>query len=368
MMFTTVQWVLFFLLGFGASLVLVAWVRNLAIRLGVVVPVLAGEKHLHKTPTPKLGGLGVYLAFFLVLVVASQTVDGFVGGVLPLQRLIGIAVAGAVLMLGGYLDDKYDLPGKYQIMFPVVAALIAVASGVGIAGFSNPFGGAPIDLSWWRLTVFATGSGAHTILVFADLFAFVWLMVMMYTTKLLDGVDGVSSGVTGIAALVIFLASVGPSVAQTEVGLLALIFSGVCFGFLVFHTHPAKIFAGEGGSVFFGFMIGVLSILATSKVAIALLVLGVPLLDLVWVLARRAFWEKKNPFTHGDRKHLHHRLLDSGLSQRATALFFYATTAIFGFVGVFLQSMGKLVALVVLCVCMLFFAVWLLWFQKRKKA
>jgi len=117
----------------------------------------------------------------------------------------------------------------------------------------------------------------------------------------------------------------------------------VCFGFLPFNFHPARIFLGEGGSTFTGFMIGVLAVISGGKIATALLVLGIPIMDAAWVIVRR-LWYGSSPFV-GDKKHLHFRLLDVGLSQRQAVLFLYFLSAVFGGIAVFLQSWGKLIAL-----------------------
>ena len=122
-------------------------------------------------------------------------------------------------------------------------------------------------------------------------------------------------------------------------------------GFLIFNWHPAKIFLGEGGSLLLGYILGVLAIISGGKIAIALLIMGIPILDVFWTILRRLI-NKQNPFKSADKKHLHHRLLDLGLGQRGTVLLFYFLALSFGLSGLFLQSRGKFLALILLVVIM----------------
>ena len=178
--------------------------------------------------------------------------------------------------------------------------------------------------------------------------------------------DGLVTGISGIAGIVIFGLSLGPQVNQTSTAFLALIFASCCFGFLPFNFHPAKIFLGEGGSTFTGFMIAALAVISGGKIATALLVLGIPILDVAWVIVNR-LWFGTSPFA-GDKKHLHFRLLDIGLSQRQAVMFLYFLALIFGGVAVFLQSVGKLVALLALGIVMLIVAIGVVViYQKKQK-
>ena len=130
-----------------------------------------------------------------------------------------------------------------------------------------------------------------------------------------------------------------------------MILAGSAIGFLVWNWHPAKIFLGEGGSLYIGFVLGVLAIISGAKIATTLLVMGVPILDVVWVIVRRLFWERRS-LARADRKHLHYRLLDVGLSHWQAVVFLYVLTGTFGLVALGLGSSGKLIALIVLMVVM----------------
>jgi UDP-GlcNAc:undecaprenyl-phosphate GlcNAc-1-phosphate transferase len=316
-------------------------VRRLAVKLEIKdYPDL--PRKIHTEPRPKLGGVAIFTTFvFSILVLA------LLGGTLEISslRIAGLVIGATVLIIGGILDDKYDLPAGKQIWFPVAAAALVVLSGTHISYITNPFGG-KIILDQFKIASYP---------VFGSILVFLWILGMTYTTKFLDGMDGLVGGISGIAGLVIFGLSLAPAVNQTTTAFLALIFAAACFGFLPLNFYPARIFLGEGGSTLAGFMIGSLAVISGGKIATALLVLGIPILDVAWVIVRR-IWFRASPFV-GDRKHLHFRLLDIGFSQRQAVLFLYLLAAIFGGVAVFLQSLGKLVALGILSFVMLVVAI-----------
>jgi UDP-GlcNAc:undecaprenyl-phosphate GlcNAc-1-phosphate transferase len=188
---------------------------------------------------------------------------------------------------------------------------------------------------------------------------------MTYTTKLLDGMDGLVTGISAIGAVVIFLLSLTPQVMQPQTALLSIAFAGSLLGFLILNFYPAKIFLGESGSTFAGFMLGVLAIVSGSKIATAMLVMGIPLLDALWVILQRIM-NKQSPI-QGDRRHLHFRLLDIGFSEPQAVLFLYALSGFFGATALFLQSMGKLVALFMLVLVMVVIVATILFAYKLKE-
>ena len=309
------------------------------------------DRKIHTRPVPKLGGLAIFLSFLLALVVLA--VFGLTSEIAGI-RIAGFIIGGAILIIGGILDDKYDLSPAKQILFPVMAAAVVVLSGTHISYITNPLGGAVI-LDQFKIGTFP---------VLGSLVVFAWILGMTYTTKFLDGMDGLVAGISGIAGLVIFGLSLVPAVSQTTTALIALVFAAAAFGFLPFNFHPARIFLGEGGSTFTGFMIGVLAVISGGKIATALLVLGIPILDAAWVIVRR-LWFGASPF-RGDKRHLHFRLLDIGLSQRQAVLLLYLLSAVFGGVAVFLQSWGKLVALGILAGVMLVLAMIVIVIYRKK--
>ncbi|MBI4812082.1 undecaprenyl/decaprenyl-phosphate alpha-N-acetylglucosaminyl 1-phosphate transferase [Candidatus Falkowbacteria bacterium] len=326
-----------FLMGFIAalafSIVFTILVKKIAFRAGAVDKPDA-ERRLHTAATPLLGGLAVFAAFFIIVYLARGYI---LAGNLESRHWLGVFIGACFLMIGGFLDDKYKLKPSRQFIFPVLAIMSVLVGGVQIEKITNPLGG------FFYLENFKLVSGG--------LIA-VWLLGMMYTTKLLDGVDGLVSGITAIGALIIFLFTMTTRYYQPDIGLAALILAGVCLGFLIFNWHPAKIFLGEGGSLFLGFILGVLAIISGGKIAIALLVMGLPIMDVAWTIIRRLA-AGQNPFKFADRGHLHFRLLDLGLGAKKTVLIFYFFFAVFGLSALFLQSRGKLAALAVLVVVML---------------
>jgi len=341
-----------FIIAFLLSVILTLAVKKIAIKLNIVdLPDF--QRKIHKTPIPLLGGVAVFLSFVLVLVYFSFFTNlVFWGFILP-KHILGIIIASFIIIFGGALDDKYNLKPKYQFIFPILAALVVIASGIGINHIRNPFGGI-ISFKNWDFILFYFQGWPYKITLLADLFTFIWLLGMMYTTKLLDGLDGLVSGITVIASLIIFGIAMSKNVAQYNTALIALILAGAFLGFLIFNFNPAKIFLGEGGSLFAGLILGILAVLSGSKVATTLLIMGIPILDVSWVIIRRLFSSKK--ISMADRKHLHFRLLDIGLSQKQAVIFLYCLTALFGSLALFLQSFGKLIALIILFVVMLLLA------------
>ncbi len=358
------NFILAFSIACVVSVIATALVRIFALKKGIVDAPTQSRK-IHKKPIPLLGGVGVYVSVVVVMLGYAFFTDHLVTGYLLFKHVIGVIVGGGVLMLGGYFDDRYNLPPKTQILFPLMAVLVVLVSGIGITALSNPFFGGTIYFDQLKFEVVRFGGMPYFISIFSDLLTFAWLMGMMYTTKYLDGLDGLVGGVSLIAASVIFFVSQDLTLQQDYMALMAIIFAGALVGFLFFNFNPASIFLGEGGSLFAGFMIGVMAIMSGSKIATALLVFGIPIFDTAWVIARRLFTGKK--ITQGDKQHLHHRLLDLGLRQRTVALLLYALTAVFGATALFLQTQYKLYVLGLLIVCMILFAFVLVGVYNKKK-
>lgn len=326
----------YFIYSATASLVLAVAFTAATIRIARKFNVIdkpGPARKIHKSETPLLGGLAIFLAFFLVLFFSH---DKLVAGNLEYSHWLGFFIGAGFLMLGGFLDDKYGLKPEYQIIWPLLAVASVILGGVSIEKITNPFDDFLYFDSAW----------------FSHILITCWLLGMMYTTKLLDGLDGLVTGMTAIGAAIIFLFTMTTAYFQPDIGLASLVLASACAGFLVFNWHPAKIFLGDGGSLFLGYALGVLSIISGSKIAIALLVMGLPVLDVFWTIARRLA-AGQNPFRIADRKHLHFRLLDLNLGYRKTVLIFYGLSALFGVSALFLQSLGKFIALLLLIILML---------------
>lgn len=326
-------WLLPILAGFVASISFTFVARMLAIRFSVVDKP-DGKRKQHGRITPLLGGTAIFSALALVTLPVLFFTNHFTQGEITVWHFIGFFLGGLVLIAGGALDDKYTLPAKETVLFPIVASITAIAFGMGISQMTNPFGEA-FELSE----------------MISHLFTFLWLIGMIYTTKLLDGMDGLATGVGMIASLMMALLALSTAFYQPDVALFALIAVAVLFGFLLWNLPPAQIFLGEGGSTFVGFLVGTLAVISGSKVATALLVMGIPVLDVLFVMIDR--YRRKVPiFTSSDRTHLHFRLKDHGLNERMILATYYLLSLIFGVTTLIFESWQKVIALGLLFVMM----------------
>lgn len=336
-------------LAFCLAVLATKFVKTWAFAHGIID--LPNEpRKVHAQGVPLLGGVAVFLSFSVITVAFSLFTPYLIGKAVGQIEVIAIILGGGIIMFGGYLDDRYHNTPQNQIIWPILAALVVMLAGIKVSVVSNPIAGGLIEL----------GIGPSVILTFA------WLMGMMYTTKLLDGLDGLASGIGAIGGLIVFSLTQFTPFYEPPVGLLAITLAGACLGFLIWNWHPAKIFLGEGGSLYIGFILGVLAIISGAKIATTLLVMGVPVLDVAWVILRRLFWEKRS-LASSDRKHLHYRLLDAGLSQRQAVAVLYILTASFGVAALFLNSRGKLMAMSVLLAVMIILGAWVVWRYKQKQ-
>lgn len=356
------------IVSFAACLVLTAIIQWVAKKLKIVDKPGA-ERKIHKKPIPLLGGVAIFLSFNLVVLLYAFFSDKLTSDTILLKNIIGLSLGTLFLVIGGILDDKYNLKARWQIIWPILAVLSVILFGVGIDWITNPFGEGIIALDKNVIDVFWHNGVLYKITLLADIFTFIWLMAMTYTTKLLDGLDGLVSGVTIIAALFMFFTAINKGdIIQYDVALMAMIIMGVFAGFLVFNWNPASIFLGEGGSTMAGFLLGAISIISGSKVGVTLMLLSIPVLDLLWTVIRRLM-ERKS-FAKDDNKHLHHRLLAAGFSHKGAVTFLYLITVVFGLVAYYFQDVGwsvLSVAMVVLVVFMLILA-YVYRTQKRKRA
>jgi UDP-GlcNAc:undecaprenyl-phosphate GlcNAc-1-phosphate transferase len=239
----------------------------------------------------------------------------------------------------GLWDDLRQLPPWPQFAAQFGAALVAIAFDVIVERVTLPAYGLTIFPVWitYPLTIF-------------------WVLGMINTVNWLDGLDGLAAGVAAIASLLFAIHAY--SLGQMTVALFPLALTAACLGFLPFNFHPARIFMGSSGSMLLGFALASLSILAPAKVATALLVLGVPIIDVAWLIIER--WRRQGNPTQSGRDHLHYRLLDLGLSQRQIVLLYYAFCAAFGMLALLIADrFFKLIALAVLCSLTLALLRWL---------
>jgi UDP-GlcNAc:undecaprenyl-phosphate GlcNAc-1-phosphate transferase len=351
-------------IAFVISFSLTVLIKKIALYFDIVdYAQKAPFRKIHKSPVPLMGGMAVIISFVVVLWMFYFISDIFtISHKVTIVHLIGISLASFIILFGGFLDDVYDLLWYKQLVFPLIAVLIIIVSGIGINFITNPFGGV-FALDVFEYDLFKFNGNVFKIFLLSDIFTLIWLTGLMQTTKLLDGLDGLATGIACIAGVVLFILSI--NIKEPQVALLAAVFIGSCLGFLIFNFHPAQIFLGESGALFTGYMIGILGILSVGKVATAFLVMGIPIMDMAWVILRRSLWEKKMPLSSSDKKHFHHRLLDIGFSHKGAVIFIYCLAATFGFLALFLQSMGKFYALLTLFALMILLALFLVWHNKK---
>lgn len=281
---------------------------------------------IHKKPVPRGGGIplfiGAIVASFLFLPIAGS--------------VAWLLLAAFIALLIGVIDDKFDLSPYIRLPINLLCALIVVGSGVTIPFITNPLGG-----------IFYLN---HIILPFnillSDAIAVIWIIWVMNMLNWSKGVDGQMPGVVAISAIVIGLLSLrfGTIDSLSLMGAkLSFIIAGASLGFLVFNYYPAKIFPGYGATAIY-LLLAAVSMLSSAKLATAILVMGVPMVDGLFTITRRVL-SGKSPFWH-DKKHLHHLLLNLGFSQRHIALFYWIVSAILGSVSLLLSSRGKLFAII----------------------
>ena len=293
-----------------ATVILVPPVRLAAIRLGMVVP--PGGRHAHATPMPTAGGVAIFAGVWLAIVVGTSVM-----GIWPWSAALrGVFIGSVLLLVLCVTDDARDLPALPRLLGHILVALIAWAHGVRIAGFGHPFyaqAAGYIPLGWLSLPL-----------------TVIWIVFLINAVNWLDGLDGLAAGVMAIASIT--LAIMAFSGLRSTVGLMSAALAAGCVAFLFYNFNPAKVFMGDSGAMFLGYMIACLSVLgaykSTALVAIAapVLVLGVPIYDTVTTVVRRLL--RRKPIYSADRGHLHHRLLDRGLSVRQTVLTIYALTTL----------------------------------------
>ncbi len=345
----------FFGATFVLTLILTPLIKRLALKLNVV-DLLKLKRKIHKKPTPLLGGLAIFITIFLIVFLFFKT-DIWPQGDISLKNIIGLFMGGLILMIGGFLDDKYNLKPGQQIICPILAAIFVIISGVGIEFINNPFGEGYIYFNNTKIELLRIKGIPYYFTPLADIVTFVWLIILMYATKLLDGLDGLVSGLTMIGSLSIAGLCLLTKFFQPDMGLLAMIVSGAFLGFLFYNFHPASIFLGEGGSLFAGFILGSMAILSGSKLATTFLIAGLAIFDIFGVFFKRLL-KGKSPFK-GDKSHLHFRLLRFGISKERAVIIYWIIALIFGLSALFLQTIGKVIAIIGLLIIFMLLGIFL---------
>ncbi len=323
-----------FIISFIFTFATTPLVRRLAYKIGAV-DVPRDKRRVHKRPTPRIGGLAIVFGFMVAVLCF--------GGDFSKEFLSIIAGAGILCVLG-IIDDCKGLDAKIKFVVQIIAALVVVFYGdIRISVFSNPnvFSEAPfVVLPMWL---------SATVTV-------IWIVFMTNAVNFIDGLDGLAAGVSAIMSMsMVFIAI---TYHEYEIALMGIALMGSCFGFLPFNFNPAKIFMGDTGSMFLGYMLSVLSVqgmfksYAVISFAVPLIMLGLPLFDALFAMLRRLL-TGKNPMS-ADRGHLHHRLYDMGFSQKQTVFILYAISGVLGITSILLAEQRFLRAMLLL-ICVLIF-------------
>ncbi len=287
-----------------------------------------GPRKVHRTPIPRIGGIA-FVVPTLALVVPMFFLNNRVGLSFHEEqtKFTVLLLAAAFIFAVGFIDDLRSIPGRIKLLCLIVASLAICASGATLSSFSLG--------RWFEVQ---TGWAAWPLTV-------LWIITITVCMNLIDGLDGLAAGIAamvcGLIAVLAFWTD------QPAMAVLMLALLGSVTGFLFFNFHPAKIFMGDGGSLFLGFLIGAGSVVCQTKtptfvgLAVPFLALGVPVFDTAFAVVRRRLLDRRSVFAP-DRGHLHHRLLDLGLHHRTVVITIYAITAINTSLGVFiLTSEGK---------------------------
>jgi UDP-GlcNAc:undecaprenyl-phosphate/decaprenyl-phosphate GlcNAc-1-phosphate transferase len=330
-----------YVMTFGVALAATLALTPLAIRVGrrLGIEALPGGRRKHHGRIVRIGGLGLFPALLLAILstyAVRRTDPG------EWYRITGMLLGVGIVWLGGLVDDRYELPGWAQALILLAAALAAIRYDVIIELFNNPFTDQQIKVDWYLMLPISV----------------LWLTGFGMTVNLLDGVDGLATGVTAIASLVLCAHML--RLGQQTVALLPLALLGCCLGFLVFNLPPARVFLG-GGAYLLGFALGAMAIIAGAKVATALLVLWVPIVDVAWQMHAR--WRRGQALAVGDRGHLHFLLVDAGWPTRRVLALYWGVTAALGLSGLLLPS--RFLKLVVLVGFGIITIVWLALLARR---
>lgn len=323
-----------FLIVFAVAFLVALGATPIARRVGSRLDVQdrPGGRRRHRGVVPRTGGIAMYAGFVVaigVMLLLPQTL--FPPRLDPGEatRLAGLLIGVSAIFVFGLADDRLELTARQQYLGQFVSALLAVAFTIWIQKVNNPFTNEQIVFPWpvvGLLTVF-------------------WFTGMMNTVNWLDGLDGLAAGVSCIVAAFICIHMLREG--QLSVALLPLALVGATLGFLPFNFNPAKVFMGSGGSYFLGWAVAALGIIGGAKVATVLLAMGLPILDVAWLIYNRTRNHGQPAFA--GRDHLHHRLLDIGFTQRQIVLSYYAFCAVFGGLALLLENrVYKVIALAAL--------------------
>jgi len=322
-----VVWLILLALGISmvVTLILTPLVRKLAFTVGAI-DIPKDNRRMHKKPIATIGGLAIFIGF-LISVLLFVDIS---------REMQGILLGAVILVILGVLDDIMDLPAKLKFVVQIVAAGIAVAHGCVIETLSNPnifSDAAYINLGWVGIPL-----------------TMIWIIALTNAVNFIDGLDGLAAGVSAISAGTMLVIALIYSEASVAIVVAALL--GACLGFLPFNFNPAKIFMGDTGATFLGYILATISIQGMFKYyaivtfIIPFLLLGVPIFDICFAFLRRIA-KGKSPMV-ADRSHMHHKLIDMGFSQKQAVAIIYVISGLLGLSAVVLASSSGIRALILI--------------------
>ena len=322
--------VLAFMIALGVALFLTPVVISFARRTGALDA--PDARKVHVRPIPRIGGIGIYAAFMAFVLVQMSISD-----LSPelMTSLWGLLAGGTIIVAIGIIDDYRDLPAKVKLLGQILAACVLVIGfDVRIDVITDPLG------DFIYLEYFA---------IPATIF---WVVGLTNTVNLIDGLDGLAAGVSSIAAVTIFLVAMEEGI--PFVAMITAALAGAAIGFLYYNFNPARIFMGDTGSMFLGFMLAGISVVgavksaATIALIVPILALGLPILDTTFAIVRRA--RNHRPIFKPDKGHLHHRLLAHGFTQKQAVLLMYVVSALFGLCALALTAVSTQAALLIIII------------------
>ena len=301
-------------------------VKNFAYKVGAI-DVPKDARRMHKVPIPRLGGLAIFFGFIVGILLFGK-ID---------RQMQGILLGAVVIVVLGVVDDITPLPAKLKFVVQIIAALIPVFHGVVIRAVSNP--NLLSDNAYWQM-----GNVSSVVITV------LWIVAITNSVNLIDGLDGLAVGVSTISATTVLVISLLVSDLQVAIAMAALV--GACAGFMPYNLNPAKMFMGDTGATFLGYILATMSIQGLFKFyaiisfAVPFLILGLPIFDTAFAFIRRIA-HGQSPM-QADRSHVHHRLIDMGLNQKQAVATLYVISAILGLSAVVLTTSGEVKAMVLL--------------------
>lgn len=319
-----------FFISAAVAIILTPIVRRIALALGVVDK--PGGRKVHRQNMPTLGGIAIAAGFFAGIIVAFKAVPGAMYAFS--LKFSGLCVGSAIILALGVIDDIRPLRAKPKLFVQIIAASILIACGFTVGEVTIPFLG-KVSLGF-----------------FGIVFSMLWIVGITNAINLLDGLDGLAAGISGIASFFIFLSAVEQH--DYVVAFLAFALAGACAGFLPFNFYPARIFMGNPGSMFLGFILAAISVISFQKSStiitlfIPVIALGVPIIDTLLAIVRRL--AKKRRIFQADKEHIHHKLLFREESQRRVVLSLYFLSACFGMIALSFRGIKGLYAIAALTI------------------